>query len=296
MITETLFIFLLLIYYIVAIIFSIIWLFTKRARFPFYASTALFIPIFGLFLVLMAFIREKRVVFDKREVEKFDDLILTSHLLQEEEINIPIEEALIINDYATRRRTLMEIFKYNPMKYTKTLKKAVANDDTETVHYASTIISELQKKITANMIEKGNIAKKENTASAYKNYANALKEYFESDFFDKQSMDVAVDNYCDAIDHIISLGDNSEEVHQSRVESLLRVKSYEKARRGLSELEVMYPENENLIYYRLKLLYSSGNVIGFKSYVEELMQSSNTQDSYYYDLVKFWGEKEDAVI
>ena len=59
---------------------------------------------------------------------------------------VPISEALILNDSATKRALIMDVLYTNPSEYVVQLTDAKTNDDTEVVHYAVTALVELQKE------------------------------------------------------------------------------------------------------------------------------------------------------
>ncbi len=59
---------------------------------------------------------------------------------------VPLEEALIVNDTATRRALIIDVLYTNPGDYISQLYAAKANGDTEVVHYAATALAEIQKE------------------------------------------------------------------------------------------------------------------------------------------------------
>ena len=77
-------------------------------------------------------------------------------LLREKELNnVPMEEALKINDYELRRKMVMDTLKEdNTLDYLNVLKEALENEDSETSHYASSIIMLLQEKTQKQILAK----------------------------------------------------------------------------------------------------------------------------------------------
>ena len=59
---------------------------------------------------------------------------------------VPLEEAMLINDFGTRRRIMLDALYDDPMKYLDVLLLARNNDDIDTTHYATTMIAHAQKR------------------------------------------------------------------------------------------------------------------------------------------------------
>ena len=292
---EVLFLILLFIYYLIAIICSIVWLVTGRRNAIFYTVVSLFIPFAGLILALSLFLNPRHKEYDDEDIEEYDDLILTSRFVNDEEVFIPIEEVLIVNDYKTRRRSLMDVFKYNSMDYTSTLRKAVSNDDSETVHYASTIITDLQKQVSGQVLYSRNRleaaeARGEAIPDDYLLYAEALKEYGRYGLFDESS---ALENkkiYDSVLQKLIFMDYDDMNIYEEHVRNLIDFGDYRDAMKVINELEIRYPENSDTIYYMLQCLHGSNNEIAFNEYLDDLYKSPKTKDSSHYGVVTFLKE------
>ena len=75
---------------------------------------------------------------------------------REKELNqVPMEEALTINDFSFRRGMIMQLLNgENTLQYLDVLQSALGNEDTETTHYASAVIMELQRKVQEELIQR----------------------------------------------------------------------------------------------------------------------------------------------
>ncbi len=74
--------------------------------------------------------------------------ISQSVVINEDELKnsiVPLEEALVVNDTATKRALIMDVLYSNPSDFVPQLFYAKANGDTEVVHYAATALTEIQK-------------------------------------------------------------------------------------------------------------------------------------------------------
>lgn len=67
---------------------------------------------------------------------------------------VPMEEALQVSDRAYRRRMVMQLLDVeDPLVYLPVLRRALANEDGETSHYASVAIMELRRKVQQQLDE-----------------------------------------------------------------------------------------------------------------------------------------------
>ena len=72
-----------------------------------------------------------------------------SIVVEEDELKesiVPLEEALVVNDTATKRALIIDVLYSNPTDYISQLYDAKENGDTEVVHYAATALAEIQKE------------------------------------------------------------------------------------------------------------------------------------------------------
>ena len=120
---------------------------------PYMFFVALFLPVFGVILVL---ILHFQIWFDADDsidvgVErlKLESELYKSVTVDEKKVaasTVPIEEALVINSARERRTIIMDVLNDNPKEYIEFLQKAGNNDDTEVVHYAVTAMVEISKE------------------------------------------------------------------------------------------------------------------------------------------------------
>ena len=59
---------------------------------------------------------------------------------------MPLEEALIVNDPAYRRRLMLSMLTEEPDAYLAQLQAAKLNDDVEVAHYAATAVAQISKE------------------------------------------------------------------------------------------------------------------------------------------------------
>ncbi len=120
----------------------------------------LFIPVLGfIFLKVADYVSKRNVSRDYSGIyrgERFrqDELSMLKPLDYETEVNqVPMKDALKLNEYEYRRKVIMNTLKEeNTQDYIQVLKEALENEDPETSHYASTVIMQLRQKIQEAVI------------------------------------------------------------------------------------------------------------------------------------------------
>ena len=112
----------------------------------------LIVPVFG---PMAGIVVELLNIFDKQDSKPTDlpKLTLGEDIYWktvkgeiEDENIVPLEEALLINDVQVRRKKVLSTLYGNPLRYLDVMLVARHNEDIETSHYATTTISEAQRK------------------------------------------------------------------------------------------------------------------------------------------------------
>ena len=117
--------------------------------------------------------------------EDFQKINLTSYLSPVD--TIPLEEALLINDPKKRRLLMMNILRSDPMKYLDLLLVARFNEDTETAHYATATIMEIQRQfqLESQKIQQ-ELAEDPQNSLKHREYIDLLSRYCDSGLLEGQ--------------------------------------------------------------------------------------------------------------
>lgn len=102
---------------------------------------------------------------------------------------IPVEEALVMNEHADRRKVMIDLLKLDAMQHIDLLQKAVSNEDSETSHYAVSAIVEVKRNLTLAMqrLSVQYEADKSNL-DVLRAYAEVVDGYARSGFLDGQTL------------------------------------------------------------------------------------------------------------
>ena len=102
-------------------------------------------------------------------------------------ITVPVEEALLINDVQQRRALMMNMLRSDPRKYVDVLLIARFNDDTETAHYATATLLEMQNRIQLGIQQlQATLQSQPDNDEARQAYLEQLDEYCRSGLLEGQ--------------------------------------------------------------------------------------------------------------
>lgn len=90
---------------------------------------------------------------------------------------VPLEEALIVNDPAYRRRLMLSMLTEEPDAYLAQLQAAKLNDDVEVAHYAATAVAQISKESDLKLQQLERAFKTDPSAQNLNEYCDFLGEY-----------------------------------------------------------------------------------------------------------------------
>ncbi|MBN1777836.1 MAG: hypothetical protein JW811_06905 [Clostridiales bacterium] len=160
------------------------------------------------------------------------------------ESTVPLEEALLINDPRKRRNLMMNVLRSDPMRYLDLLLIARYNDDTETAHYATASIMEIQRQFQLELQQyQLELTKKGAPPETHRQYIELLSRYCESGLLEGQLLRRHQLLLKGALDDALALEDDADILH-IKVGNCLALKDAEEAKRTAGQLITLYPHDE----------------------------------------------------
>lgn len=162
---------------------------------------------------------------------------------------VPMEEALQVSDRGYRRRAVMELLNVeNPLAYLPALRRALANEDGETSHYASVAIMELRRKMQQQLDEaQARWRKAPRDAEACVAWEKALYGAVQTDLFDEDTRRRLLTRYGALSDRLLRAPRPAERVFHHRIRVELQQKRYARAQQLCTRYLTLYPESEQAV-------------------------------------------------
>ncbi|MCU6710805.1 hypothetical protein M6D81_19105 [Paenibacillus sp. J5C_2022] len=215
-----------------------------------------------------------------------------SEVNREKELGIiPIEDALLISEHATRRRVMIDVLKQDATHYLDILQKAVSNDDTETSHYAVSAIMEVKRKLLLALqdlsVQFENDREDRHVA---KTYAEVLQGFMKSGFLDERTLFKYQYTYLSVLEQLIKLGESAEWAYEEKVETELALKLIPMAETTSLRFVEAFPYREEAYLCMMKVYYTMRSMVKLQQTLLQLKQSPIRLSNRALMLVRFWSE------
>jgi hypothetical protein len=148
-----------------------------------------FFPIIGFALSSMLFKSQNSKPIDTgSDKSEGHSISSSSSMHMEKEANvIPFEDALLSEDHHLKRRMLVKSLK-NGVGNFEVLNKAIKSDDSETAHYAATVMMEIQRKFVTDLHDLMNgLEESPHDYEAMDRCVKTLRKYIDSGMIDKET-------------------------------------------------------------------------------------------------------------
>ncbi len=192
--------------------------------------------------------------------------------MEEERNRAPMMEKLSLDSYELRRQSMMETLSDgDAMDYLEVLRMAMENDDSETSHYASSIMMMLQSRVQLSVQQKLRAQEQhpedEKTALECE---EALYKLLSSSLLDAQSLRRYEVAYGKLSDRLLDREIPQESVLSHRASWCLHEEDYATAARVLERYLALYPESEEAVYDQLCLYISTHDIEGIQRFRRSL--------------------------
>ena len=172
-----------------------------------------FVPVFGAVALLF---HERALRSDARPCDDFEleelrvnDAVYKSIVVEpaaQASEAVPLREALLVNDPATRRRLIMDVLYDDASAQPHALRAARSNDDAEVVHYATTALVELQKTYDDRMQRARAACQADpHDVEAARNLASVLGAYIESGLLEGMMLTSTRAEYARVLEALLAL-------------------------------------------------------------------------------------------
>lgn len=265
------------IHIILAIIYSALILTGRSNLRREFIFLIILIPYLGLitgvvveFLVLSGEQGTRPVDMEPAQLE--DDILWKSLKKVDEEGNlIPLEEALLINDYKTRRELILDTLYDDPMKYLDILMVARHNEDVETSHYATTVISNAQRNFQLKIQRMSfEVNQNPNDLELLDKYISALNSYIQSGLLEEYLLKNQRITLSNVLDKKLSLAPHDKQTLILKIENHLMLKEKFEANEAVEQLKKYWPKDEQTWIEAIRVCVESHDREKLKEIVAEI--------------------------
>lgn len=257
----------------------------------------IFLPGVGFVLVWMKrYYAKRQQVHDLSSVMKDDgffedDLSVLKAIDQEAEMNhVPMEEALSMNNYDFRRKRVMETLNFSDaMSYMGVLRMAMENEDSETSHYASSIIMLLQEQMQTSL-QKKSYAWEQNKAdrAAGCQYETELYRLLSGELMDAQSLHRYHIAYAQLSDELLGVEKPEEMLLQHRGEIAMAAGDLSAAAQVIERYLSLYPHSEEAVYQKIMLCIRTRDRSALQEFCNSLSERPVALTRRVLDYIRFF--------
>lgn len=269
--------------------------FLKVHKYMFFV--ALFLPFWG---VLVLGILHFQIGFESDggmdigvEKLKIESELYKSITIDEKRVaatTVPIEEALLVNSAKERRSIIMDVLNDNPKEYIEFLQKAGNNEDTEVVHYAVTAMVEISKEndYMLQQLERRYDADPED-GKTLEEYTDFLWNCLEQNLMQGQVEVMNRELFSSLMKRKISNGGSITD-YERLVTNELKSGNYTAAGEALSQMENVYPTEEEYYFLKLRYLAVLGRGAQIQAFINQVENEHIYMSAKLKEALAFWQE------
>lgn len=224
------------------------------------------------------------------------DKIVAPRMAEEEvERNrVPLEEALAVSDKDSLRRLMLDVVRGDVEQSLTSINQALNSRDSETAHYAATVLREVLNEFRARTQELYKMFKEDYVQP--EEYARMLIEYMrdvlEQDVFTEMELREYVDMMEEACLFLYGDEENRPLLTSDHIECMamnfLKIRDYERMERWCNIHMELFPYELSAYTIQLKLYFSHGDREKFFAVLEKLRKADVVIDKETLELIRIF--------
>ena len=201
---------------------------------------------------------------------------------------IPLEEALVLKDKEVSRWMLMEIVSRAPAKFIDLLFLARQDDDTEVVHYATTLIAEISRQydIRLQALEKKH-QEKPTDYRVLAEYCAVLEAYLQKDLVTKRMGELLRKDYSNLLEKKLHQKEQLSD-YIKLIENDFLLKRYERVQKYLDFVSQKWPHQEAIYMLYLRYYFETSQGERLEELVETIQNGSIYLSKENRERLAFW--------
>ncbi len=208
---------------------------------------------------------------------------------------VPLEDALIMDDSATKRSVMLDVLMSDTSDYLSVLSEARMNEDVEVVHYATTAMVELSKdyelKLQSYSSEYARDPEKEGLLDEYIMF---LEQYTSSNIIQGQLLEIQKNTLMQLLMEKVNRNPVPE-TYERLIMALLENKQFSIADEALNRMEKTYPDDDRTFKLRFRYYYETGSGGALREMIARVRDSDEYYSREIRDLVNLWDDQREGV-
>lgn len=268
----------------------------------YFAPVMLLVPLWGPLCVLLLHTSNRLTGGCLREqtLEKLhiNEEIHKSILVADDEGEdtvVPLEEALLVDSPAQKRKLILSVLTDDPAGYYDLLQQARMDNDSEVVHYASTALSQITKEADLKLQKlEQRYAAAPDDAAVLEEYCDYLEGYLKDGFVQGRAAEIQRHQLEQLLKKRLENldGRHSCMLECRLAEVQLRLAEYDRAEKTLEELTARWPQREAPWVLRLRLAAALRDGEAIQKTLGQIEEKEVYLSARGREIVRFWQGKQ----
>lgn len=202
---------------------------------------------------------------------------------------VPLEEAMLVNNPSTRRALILDVLQGSSAQDLSVLKEVGFMGDTEVMHYAATIMVEIQEKLEANLHRAKKVYQvdPENINSA-KQYAQSLHELISSGLLEGSILHCRRVQYGKLMDDLILHSPDDLELFIQWADNQIALGKSKATRKAVNNAIEKWNFEERLLIQSIRLNATLGYSQDIQDTVKKVEKNHTVLSHKAQDAMAFW--------
>ena len=267
----------------------------------YFVPVMLLVPLWGPLCVLLLHTSNRLTGECSREqmLEKLriNEEIHKSILVADDEGKeavVPLEEALLVNSPAQKRKLILSVLTDDPAGYYDLLQQARMDNDSEVVHYASTALSQITKEADLKLQkQEQRYAAAPDDAAVREEYCDYLESYLDGGFVQGKAAEIQRHQLEQLLKkRLDALGRRSYTLECKLADVQLSLAEYDRAEKTLEDLTARWPQREAPWVLRLRLAAALRDGAAIQKTLRQIEEKEVYLSAKGREIVRFWQGKQ----
>ncbi len=264
----------------------------------YFVPVMLLVPVWGPLCVLLLHtsnrltggcLREQTLEKLRINEEIHESILVADN--EGEDTVVPLEEALLVNSPAQKRKLILSVLTDDPAGYYDLLQQARMDSDSEVVHYASTALSQITKEADLKLQkQEQRYAAAPDDAAVLEEYCDYLGSYLESGFVQGKAAEIQYHQLEQLLKKRLENrnGRRSCTLECRLADVQLSLAEYDRAGKTLEDLIDRWPQRETPWLLRLRLAAALRDGAAIRETLRQIEEKEVYLSAKGRETVRFW--------